>query len=119
MVKQAIKDVDERGVAYKKGVYPITGSRGELTDNNQDADVYHHILFVAGNSLLGEPGAAANAAFIAVDAKQAYIEGRKESETELRDDRAGLKVGGAMMSAAHSGKFDALRNQITGILCNH
>lgn len=119
MVAQAVKDVDERGNPFAKYKYPISGFRENLTNNNQLADVYHHILFVAGNVMLGEPGQAANAAFIAVDAYQAYIRGRKESETELRDDRAGQRVGNAMLKAAHNGRFDALRNQLMGILCNH
>jgi hypothetical protein len=67
----------------------------------------------------GQYGAAANKAFIFVDWQQA-VRGRKESETELRDDYAGQRVGNAMLKtgqAGRSGNYAKLAQNIAHILC--
>ena len=53
MVDQAIADVDGSGVKYKKHQYSVDGFKPDLVDNNQDADVYRHILFTSGQALQG------------------------------------------------------------------
>ncbi len=119
MTVNAVDNVDQNGNPYRKGKTPIDGFSDELVDNGQDADVYHHILFVAGNVLDGQYGAAANKAFIFVDWQQA-VRGRKESETELRDDYAGQRVGDAMLKtgrAGRSGNYAKLAQNIAHILC--
>jgi|GEM_PF-2486401 len=123
MNRQAIKDVDLNGYAYKKGSYPIDGFKDDLVNNGQDADVYHHILFTAGNSLHGTPAAdLENVAFRLQDWKQANWDKRAESETELRDDDAGMAVGEKMLQTALAGKsgdYWALKAQIKDILCKY
>gem|GEM_PF-3963885 len=116
MVRRAIDNVDVNGDKYIKGPPLPQGFRQELIDNGQGGDVYHHIEFVAGNFFLGAAGQAAIAAFIEVDRRQAQS-GRKESETELRDDEAGKQVGRAMLQAFYNGKSDKLRTRLRGILC--
>lgn len=119
MRSEAIDNVDLSGNPYRKGKTPIDGFKIELTRAGQDADVYHHILFVAGNTLDGNYGAALNKAFIAADWVQA-TKGRAESYTELEDDYAGVRVGNAMLKtgqAGRSGDYDMLARQIARILC--
>jgi len=120
MHHDAIENVDGSGKRYIKGQTPIDGFKADLTNNGQGADVYRHILFTAGNVLRGLWwGASANAVFIAYDWQQAQ-RGRKESETELRDDYAGLDVGNAMLRTAKaggSGDYGALTSELTTILC--
>jgi hypothetical protein len=116
---QAIDDVDESGNKYRKGKTPIDGFKEGLTAYGQDADVYHHILFVAGNVLDGYYGAGLNEAFIAYDRAQA-ASGRKESEAEVADDYAGLKVGNAMLKtgqAGANGGYESLALTIARTLC--
>ncbi|HEU0049658.1 MAG TPA: hypothetical protein VFQ43_18870, partial [Nitrososphaera sp.] len=60
-----------------------------------------------------------NALFTVIDWQQA-ARGRKESETELRDDFAGMAVGDAMLgttAAGAGGNYAALSKEIKGILC--
>jgi len=114
--------VDESGNPYRKGKTPIDGFKEYLTAHGQDADVYHHILFVAGNILDHDgstPGFLLNQAFIAYDRAQA-ASGRKESEAELADDDAGEKVGYAMLKTGRkgaSGDYEGLALTIARILC--
>ncbi|HBB87134.1 MAG TPA: hypothetical protein DC047_05925 [Blastocatellia bacterium] len=123
MNDQAYRDVDLNGVPYEKNTYPIDGFKNELTAKRQRADVYHHILFTAGDGLHGTPAAdAENQAFRAYDWYQSVVLGRAESDTELLDDDAGMAVGSLMLNTALSGRsgdYNALKTRIRGILCNH
>jgi len=119
MRAEAIDNVDQNGNPYRKGKTPIDGFKEYLTAHGQDADVYHHILFVAGNVLDGNYGFGLNQAFIAYDQAQAAM-GRKESEAEVADDEAGEKVGNAMLKtgkAGASGDYESLALTIARILC--
>lgn len=92
-----------------------------LTAHGQDADVYHHILFTAGNALLGTPAAdVENSVFRAWDWKQANLDGRQESLAEVADDDAGMAVGRLMYDAAMAGQranYWGLKTDIMNILC--
>ena len=96
---------------------PVDGFKRNLIDNAQGADVYKHIYGIAGAVLIGEsyviskywpfsvPGRARMtgsevAKAQIADDRTAAAGGRTESETELRDDEAGLDVGFAMLKAA-------------------
>jgi len=119
MRAEAIDNVDQNGNPYRKGKTPIDGFKKGLTAYGQDADVYHHILFVAGNVLDGNYGFGLNQAFIAYDRAQAAM-GRKESEAEVADDYAGEKVGNAMLKtgkAGAKGDYESLALTIARILC--
>jgi hypothetical protein len=120
---QAVGDRDLNGVEYRKGVYLIDGFRPELTAKGQDADVYHHILFTAGNALHGTAGGhAENEAFLLYDQKQSYWDKRAESDTEVLDDYAGMAVGEKMLNTAlanKGGDYWGLKSQIKNILCDH
>jgi len=121
MVDQAYRDVDLKNVPYKKKKYPIAGFKAALTANGQDADVYHHILFTAGDTLHGTFfGDAENWAFGTYDWIQAKS-GRQESVAELADDAAGTEVGTLMYNAAMAGQsanYQELEKQIFKILCD-
>jgi hypothetical protein len=123
MRNQAIDDVDLNGNRYNKRSYPIDGFKTALINNNQLADVYHHILFTAGNALHGTIGGdAENAAFKFWDGWQKNVQGRAESQAELHDDNAGWDVGTSMLNTAlagQSGDYWALKAQIKNILCDH
>ncbi len=119
MQGQAVDNVDFSGRTYVKGQTPIDGFQTQLTNNTQGADVYHHILFTAGGELDTNWGAQTNGAFLLFDQQQAY-RGRKESETEVRDDYAGIAVGRKMLIMGRLGRqadFAALTKQIADILC--
>ena len=113
MLADAVKNVDENGRPYTK-TSPISGFKNELVNNGQGGDVYHHILYMAGSILTGNPFLVA--ALPISDATQ-VMRGRKESVTELRDDVAGIAAGKAMIAGANSGKFDWLKNRLKGELC--
>ncbi|HEX6718878.1 MAG TPA: hypothetical protein VF088_17355 [Pyrinomonadaceae bacterium] len=121
MDAQAQRDVDLKGVPYQKGVYPIDGFKNELTRFGQDADVYHHILFTAGNTLHGTAGGdSASAGLLTTDWRGAYVQKRQESLTEIQDDYAGMNVGNMMLSTALAGKsgdYSGLKKQIMQRLC--
>lgn len=119
MQKQAVDNVDFSGRTYEKRQTPIDGFQDQFTDNTQGADVYHHILFTAGGELDTNWGPQTNGAFLATDKLQAS-RGRKESETEVRDDYAGIAVGRAMLITGRLGRqgdFAFLTKQIADILC--
>jgi RHS repeat-associated protein len=119
MQKQAFDNVDFSGRTYEKAQTPIDGFQTQLTNNGQDADVYHHILFTAGGELDTNWGAQTNGAFLLFDQQQAF-RGRKESETEVRDDYAGIAVGRKMLIMGRLGRradFAELTKQIADILC--
>lgn len=119
MQKQAVDNVDFSGKLYEKGKTPVDGFQPQLTDNGQDADVYHHIIFMVGGELDTNWGHQTNGAFLLADQTQAY-RGRKESETEVRDDYVGSEVGQRMLATGRAGKhgdFAALTRKITDILC--
>ncbi len=121
MVQQALRNVDEYGNKYKKGKTSVAGFKAELVSNGQDADVYRHILFTAGESL--QPGGEiTNYFFTQYDEWQTswHDSHAKEAETEVRDDYAGMAVGNAMVKtslAGKSGDYADLARQIMGILC--
>jgi len=102
-------------------VYPVDGFRNELTRYGQDADVYRHILFTAGNTLRGTPvGDAASDALLASDYYGVYVQNRPESLSEIEDDYAGMSVGQMMLSTAlagRSGDYWGLKKQIMQRLC--
>jgi hypothetical protein len=117
--KQAVDNVDFSGKPYVKGQTPIDGFQSQFTDNGQGADVYHHILFMAGGELDTNWGPQTNGAFLDYDKYQAF-RGRKESETEVRDDYAGIAVGQKMLIMGRLGRqadFADLTKQIADILC--
>lgn len=120
MVLQAYRDTDFNGYRYEKKRYPIDGFKLALTTYGQDADVYHHILFTAGNALHGTVAAdAENWAFRRYDQHQA-ASGRQESIAELADDDAGMEVGQRMLDTAlagRSGDYWGLKDKIKSILC--
>lgn len=117
MIHDALKNQDEFGNPYVKGKTPINGFKEELTNNGQGADVHHHILMAAGlnltNNFIGW------GVFKATDQDQAR-KGRKESETEVRDDDAGYAVGSKMFRTAargRSGDYAKLAGEIRSIIC--
>jgi YD repeat-containing protein len=120
MVAHGKANKNFQGFLYVKSYTPINGFKPELVANGQDADVYRHILFTAGNALLGTPGGdTENQAFRAYDWAQAK-EGRLESIAELADDDAGMEVGGRMLHAAKAGvhaDYWGLKREIMDILC--
>lgn len=121
MHAQALSNVDLRGVSYNKQTYPIDGFKQALTDNGQLADAYRHIIFGAGNALHGTAGGdASNLGAKLSDYYGIYVQGRAESETELRDDAAGIEVGGLMLNTAlagRSGDYAKLKAEIKAIVC--
>jgi hypothetical protein len=120
MQGQAVDNVDFSGKPYQKGKTPIDGFQPGLIGNGQGAEVYHHILFTAGGELDTYWGSQTNGAFLLFDQQQAS-RGRKESETEVRDDYAGIAVGRAMLETGRLGRqgdFAFLTKRITNILCN-
>jgi RHS repeat-associated protein len=119
MQGRAVDNVDFSGKTYVKGQTPIDGFQPQLIDNGQGADVYHHILFTAGGELDTNLGPQTNGAFLAYDMYQAS-RGRRESETEVRDDYAGIAVGRKMLIMGRLGRqadFADLAKQIADILC--
>ncbi len=96
------------------GMDDSNGFKESLTQYGQAGDVYRHILFFGGGTLTRANPVLWEAERI--DRKQAEG-GRKESITELEDDRAGRRVGG-LMDQAFDGKFnrnglrDALRKEL-------
>jgi hypothetical protein len=115
------------------GGLPVDGFKTELTNNGQGADVYKHIYGVAGAVLIGDSHAIASGVpgrggltgyqniqrQLSEDMDQA-AHGGKESETEVRDDYAGIAVGGAMLKAnKERSRPEALRNTLLDILCSH
>jgi hypothetical protein len=120
MVALGEANTNFQGFHYQKGVTPISGFRPALTANGQGADVYRHILFTAGNAMLGNvAGDAENDVFRAYDWAQAQS-GRQESLAELADDDAGMEVGRRMLGTATAGvhaDYNALKREIMGILC--
>jgi hypothetical protein len=120
MVLQAYRDTDYNGYHYTKNSYPIDGFKSALTAYGQDADVYHHILFTAGNALHGTMGGdSENWAFRRYDQRQAD-NGRQESIAELADDDAGIEVGQRMLATALAGRggdYWGLKAKIKNILC--
>jgi hypothetical protein len=112
---------------------PVDGFKTELTNNGQGADVYKHIYGVAGAVLIGDSyagfkGATGRMGLTGYQNIQAQLKedmdqaahGRKESETELRDDYAAIAVGGAMLKANKDRSSpEALRGALFDILCSH
>jgi hypothetical protein len=82
----------------------------------QQGDVYRHILFVAGTILAGDSNIRNR--FIGYDEKQARA-GRRESVTELENDRSAIKIGN-LMDQAWRGKSspERLEGEIYRELCN-
>jgi hypothetical protein len=131
MVVEAVLNIDENGNSRSKshGRISVAGFKPELVTGNpsdakheldQGQDVYHHILFFAGNVLVDKPAAdLANLAARNVDLRQVR-EGRAESLAELRDDAAGIEVGNAMVRTTRAGKsadYAGLARTIMNILC--
>lgn len=107
---------DEFGNNFKE--YSTYGFKKELIDNGQGNDVYRHIMWVASTYLDGSN--ARRMVFTNYD-RQQKLRGRKESETELRDDQAGIEVGKLMSQAVKAGlsaDFKGLADAIRGVLCN-
>lgn len=122
MARNGLDNVDGNGTKYEKRFTPIVGFKNELVANNQGSDVYRHILFAAGNTLVGGvSGTVGGILFEAYDWQQA-ARGRAESKTELLDDKAGFAVGAAMLRTAQAGRAGdyngQLYNEIKKILCN-
>jgi len=131
MVAEAFLNVDEYGNSRDKryGLVSVAGFKPELVTGDpsdpkhqldQGQDVYHHILFFAGNTMMDNTGAdLANAAAMAVDIRQ-MRGGRTESIAEFKDDLAGLSVGNAMVQTTRAGKsadYAGLARTIMDILC--
>ncbi len=96
----------------------FNGFRPDLVDNNQRGDVYHHIMFMAASEL--HPlGSLNGLALISSDAYQKYIKKRAESETELRDDVAGARVGLILedRSVLPRSYRDETKKKIRDVLC--
>ncbi|MCP9496911.1 MAG: hypothetical protein MSG64_21035, partial [Pyrinomonadaceae bacterium MAG19_C2-C3] len=93
------------------------GFNPRLTQYGQDGDVYRHILFVAATYFI-PLGGAERELFYRYDEFQKNALNRRESITELADDKAGMKVGGLMRNALN-GKMNsgALRDALDSALC--
>jgi len=118
---RALKNRDENGNLYRKNDYPIGGFKPDLVSNNQDAEVYRHVLFTAGNALEGND--LENWAFTQYHKLRSLEDNPrgKEAETEIRDDYAGRAVGQAMVKTVQAGKsgdYGALYNNIKNTLCD-
>ena len=98
----------------------VSGFKPALT-NNQGSDVYRHVQFAAGASLLrgfGIPGGrAAFNLLVQSDLEQLGIPGHPSAVNELADDYAGAEVGYAMRDAIVTGNYAQLRTRITKTLC--
>ncbi|MBK1833292.1 hypothetical protein [Roseibacillus ishigakijimensis] len=71
---------------------PTTGFRDDLWKNGQEGEMYRHLYFHMGCYLLGPPGWLVSWFIGLTDIRQA-ASGRKESETEVRDNIAGRECG--------------------------
>jgi RHS repeat-associated protein len=118
MMTDAQANVPFAGGRWK--TLPIDGFKPELVSNNQRGDVYRHILFFAGGELRG--AVEWNYAAMFYDWYQKTIPPRRnESETELRDDFAGIAVGTAMRLTARAGgngDYQQLFRDIAHTLCD-
>ncbi len=72
----------------------VSGFRDDLVDNGQGSQVIRHILGQAGGEIMGGLGKIVADNQAAENIEQAKT--RKESETEVRDDIAGVSVGKAI-----------------------
>jgi YD repeat-containing protein len=115
--------------------FPIDGFKTNLIDNGQGADVYKHIYGIAGGVLIGDFYVIAkdwpwprrgsltgwqNVIAQVQDDLNAAQGGRKESETELRDDFAGIEVGRSMVRANKDRtRPEVLQRTLFDILCDY
>ena len=110
------RDADGDEVNYHD-INAVSGFKTVLTQYGQDQDVYRHVQFVAGLTLIGNSAAAtARAAFISYDRAQSLL--INESKSEYQGDLAGLAVGNALVDALSSGDFSGLAKRLNGTLCN-
>jgi RHS repeat-associated protein len=92
----------------------------DILVQNQDADVYRHIQFMAGATLtgrLGNPlGRLAANRLIASDMSQ-FQRDKIGAANELHGDYAGVRVGVELKNALFTRNFKELREKITTVLC--
>lgn len=83
---------------------PTTGFRKDLFKNGQEGEMYRHLYFHLACYQLGPLGHLFSWFIGLTDIKQA-ASGRKESETEVRDNLAGRQCG-RILKAYLKGKID-------------
>ena len=89
-----------------------SGFRAPLVSYEQGADVYKHVLFMAGAVISGSPWGGLLTVW---DAYQASF--KPESRSEFHGDIAGAMVGAAIYAWGTSGDTATLHRRITGTLC--
>jgi hypothetical protein len=95
---------------------PTTGFRDDLVKDGQEGQMYRHLYFHLACYLLGPLGWLFSWFIGLTDIKQA-ASGRKESETEVRDNIAGRECG-RVLTAYYKGRIDeeTARRQVRRIL---
>ena len=95
---------------------PTTGFKDELIKNGQEGQMYRHLYFHLACYLLGPLGWLASWFIGLTDLKQARS-GRKESETEVRDNIAGRECG-KILTLYMKSRIDeqTTRNQLHRVL---
>ena len=95
---------------------PTTGFRNDLVKDGQDGQMYRHLYFHIACYLMGPPGWLLSWFIGLTDIKQA-ASGRKESETEVRDNIAGRECG-KILSLHMKERIDekTARNQLRRVL---
>lgn len=95
---------------------PTTGFNEELVKNGQEGQMYRHLYFHLACYLLGPLGWLFSWLIGLTDIKQA-ASGRKESETEVRDNIAGRECG-RILATYFKGRIDekTARNQLRRVL---
>lgn len=88
---------------------PTTGFKNDLVKDGQEGQMYRHLYFHLACYLLGPLGWLLSWFIGLTDLKQA-ASGRKESETEVRDNVAGRECG-RIITLYMKGKIDKKRAQ--------
>ncbi|MGJ8725146.1 MAG: hypothetical protein ACSHYB_11360 [Roseibacillus sp.] len=95
---------------------PTSGFRQDLVKDGQEGQMYRHLYFHLACYLLGPPGWLFSWFIGLTDIKQA-ASGRRESETEVRDNIAGRECG-KILTLFIKGRIDekTARNQLRRVL---
>lgn len=95
---------------------PTTGFHEDLVKDGQNGEMYRHLYFHLACYLLGPMGWVLSWAIGLLDIKQAS-KGRKESQTEVRDNIAGRECG-RILTLYMKGRIDekTARNQLHRVL---
>ena len=97
---------------------PTVGFKKDLVKNGQEGQMYRHLYFHLACYLLGPMGRLVSRYIGWIDIRQA-AKGRKESETEVRNNVAGRECG-RILTLYMKGKVDetTARKQLTRVLAD-